>query len=524
MRLGKTLSFAVAMLASGTAFAGTPGWSISESSGQVSVVSTGLVKAAVRGGAVATGDIINTGRNGRAVLVRGEEYLVVSPNTRIRVADPAKSGGLTQIVEHFGNVIYKIKKMTMPHFAVETPFLAAVVKGTTFSVTVTEKGAAVQVTEGRVEVATRDGGASFMVLPGDIGSVSANAPATLNVQGRENRSISSPTPAAAVAAVTASVEAEAPVASPAAPEAPAEQAQFSGSIDKPVTEGAVNLSAMSDGMVSGDSSMTAMAAMSSTGNQTVRSEAAAPAAPAVVDIAVTPAPVAVGGATPVGGASPILTGVVADPVPVDTAPVVTVVDPAPAGPAIIDPPVVVTVDPAPVVPPPPAPPIIVGPSSLPPAPAPDPVEALPPVGGVIDPVPVSLPPTPAPVDDPVPAPLPPTPAPAVDPAPTPLPPAPAIDPAPTPLPPAPIVTVADPTPAGPAIVEPVQVVTAAPTAPAPSPTVTPAPAPALSPLPAPAPTAPVTNSGTSTNWNGGNNGPGNNWNGGNQNDQGQNDN
>jgi hypothetical protein len=476
MRLGRSFSFAVAILASGTAFAGTPGWSISESSGQVSVVSTGLVKAAVRGGAVATGDIINTGRNGRAVLVRGEEYLVVSPNTRIRVADPAKSGGLTQIVEHFGNVIYKIKKMTMPHFAVETPFLAAVVKGTTFSVTVTEKGASVQVIEGRVEVATRDGGASYMVLPGDIGSVSAKVPGTLNLQGRENRSISTPTPAAAAAAVTASVEADAPAPTP-----------LSTSIETPVTEGAVNLSAMSDGMVSGDSSMTAMASMSSAPAREAQSQAATPAQPAIVE------PVLVAAADPT-------------PVPLPVTNTVVVVEPT-------------------ALPPTPAEAV----EALPPTPAPavDPAPA-PPVGGVVDPVPTPLPPTPTPVDDTVPAPLPPTPAPAVDPAPTPLPPAPAVDPAPTPLPPAPIVTVADPTPAGPAIVEPVQIVTVAPTAPAPSPTVTPAPTPVAAPLPAPAPTAPVTNSGTSTNWNGGNRGPGGNWNGGNggggnQNDQGQNE-
>jgi hypothetical protein len=465
MRLGKSVSLAVAMLASGTAFAGTPGWSISESSGQVSVVSTGLVKAAVRGGAVATGDFINTGRNGRAVLVRGEEYLVVSPNTRIRVADPAKSGGLTQIVEHFGNVIYKIKKMTMPHFAVETPFLAAVVKGTTFSVTVTEKGAAVQVTEGRVEVATRDGGASFMVLPGDIGSVSASAPATLNVQGRENRSISSPTPAAAAAAVSASVEADAPSPSPS----------MSTSIETPVTEGAVNLSSMSDGMVSGDSSMSAMTSMSSAPVREAQTQAAAPATPVVVE------PVQVAMIDPVPVALP--------PTPADP---VVALPPPPAVDPVLRPPAP-AVDPVPApLPPTPAPAVDPVPVALPPTPA-DPVVAPPPAPVVdptpapaVDPVPIPLPPTPAPVvADPVPVALPPTPA---DPLPTPLPPA--VDPAPAPLPPAPAV---DPVPA------PLP----------PTPAVDPTPVPVTEPLPAPAPTAPPTNNGNG-NGNGLSNNIGNN--------------
>jgi hypothetical protein len=268
MRIGRQGLAIISLLASGAAFAGTPGWSVSESSGQVTIASTGLVKAALRGGGVAVGDIVSTGRNGRAVLVRGEEYLVVAPNSRIRVADPVKSGGMTQIIEQFGNVIFKIKKMTMPHFAVETPFLAAVVKGTTFSVTVTDKGASVQVIEGRVEVATRDGGASYMVLPGDIGSVSATAPGRLDVQGHEAKSITSPTPAAAEAAVTASVAESAN---------PAGDVQLSGAIDAAVGEGAVNLEAMSDGMVKGDSSMLAMVASTTQGAKQAEAPTTAPA-------------------------------------------------------------------------------------------------------------------------------------------------------------------------------------------------------------------------------------------------------
>ena len=191
MRERNTILAVIGLLTSAAAYADTPGWSVSESSGQVTIVSTGIAKTAVRGGALRAGDIVATGPRSRAVIVRGEEYLVVSANSRISIADPVKSGGMTQIIEQAGNVVFRIKKMMTPHFAVQTPYLAAVVKGTTFSITVTDKGASVQVTEGRVEVSTRDGGASYMVLPGDIGSVSARMPGRLNVQGRETRSIDS---------------------------------------------------------------------------------------------------------------------------------------------------------------------------------------------------------------------------------------------------------------------------------------------------------------------------------------------
>ena len=70
------------------------------------------------------------------MLVRGEQYAVLAPNSRIQIADPTPSQGLMQIVEQIGNVVFSIKKGGVPHFGVTTPHLAAVVKGTTFSVTV----------------------------------------------------------------------------------------------------------------------------------------------------------------------------------------------------------------------------------------------------------------------------------------------------------------------------------------------------------------------------------------------------
>ncbi len=286
MRIAK-LSFCLAgLLTSSAAFADAPGWKISESSGQVTIVSTGLSKAASRGGVVSIGQIVATGANGRAVLVRGEEYMIVSPNTRIRVADPAKSGGLTQIIEIFGNTVFKIKKMTTPHFAVQTPYLAAVVKGTTFSVTVSATGASVQVVEGRVEVLTRDGGASYLVLPGDIGSVAASAPMQLNVEGRESKSIVSKGPSADAPVVIPEPEEPKAVATPEAPapvaaaETSAAPAPTAASIDTPpapapvaavaladtfisapISEGQVKLETLSGGLIKGDTAIIAVAAI-----------------------------------------------------------------------------------------------------------------------------------------------------------------------------------------------------------------------------------------------------------------------
>lgn len=419
MGIARTTAFALALLGSSAAYAGTPGWSLSETSGQVTVVSTGLSKIATRGSNVATGDVISTGRTGRAVLVRGEEYLVVAPNSRIRVADPAKAGRFTQIIEDFGNVIYKIKKMTMPHFAVETPFLAAVVKGTTFSVTVTDKGASVQVIEGKVEVATRDGGASFMVLPGDIGSVNANAPGALNMQGRETRTITSPTPVAAAAAVTASLVDR--VVSP-------DQVQLSGAVSDAISEGPVDLAAMSDGMVKGDSAMMAMASMmkSTTEEAPDATPAATPAAtPTETSVVTTGLAVAVPSTKPTA-VPPVM---VEEPVPPTPVTVVAL----PAAPL---PPVVAAPLPAPVE-------IVAAPES----PAPVVVVAAP---VPVDPVTVVAAPLPAPVvAAPLPAPV------AVVAAPLPDP----VVVVAAPLPPEPVAIVAAPLPA-PAPLQPIVAIVA----------------------------------------------------------------
>ena len=149
-----------------TAMAQGPGWTISESSGPVRVAHAGITKVATRGSAIAPGDVVTTGAGGRAVLVRGPEYMMVAPASQLRLPSEEQATGFTRVIEDFGNVVFMIKKKLTPHFEVKTPYLAAVVKGTTFTVGVTPAGASVQVLEGAVDVATGDGGAHELLRPG----------------------------------------------------------------------------------------------------------------------------------------------------------------------------------------------------------------------------------------------------------------------------------------------------------------------------------------------------------------------
>ncbi len=250
------LSIAALLLASSApAWGATAKWSVSERSGSVSVLHGGISRIAVKDGDVDTGDVIATGVNGRAVLVRGEEFLVVAPNSRLRIADPEQSGGLVQIIEEAGNVIFRIKRMTMQHFAVKTPYLAAVVKGTTFSVSVGPEGASVQVIEGAVEVATPDGGARDLVRPGMVAAVSARDLGRLKVDGDTSRVIVSPNAPAAPA----------PESQPLAPAV----VTSSDRIDAPVSEPSVSVAELTGGMVEGSAALPIVVASTSVLRQTV---------------------------------------------------------------------------------------------------------------------------------------------------------------------------------------------------------------------------------------------------------------
>lgn len=162
------------------AFAQSAPWRVTEAAGQVQVRRGAQVFAARRGASVAPGEIVSTGANGRAVLVRNRDFVIVSPRTQLRVPGAAEEGGHVRIIQASGRAQYRIERQAAPHFAVRTPHLVALVKGTVFTVTVGEEGATVAVTEGRVEVSTIAGEMRQMVEPGFAASVSASDPARLS--------------------------------------------------------------------------------------------------------------------------------------------------------------------------------------------------------------------------------------------------------------------------------------------------------------------------------------------------------
>ncbi len=171
------------LLLSGPAFASdttTELWTVSQRSGNAQIVRPGLQPVSLGvNTTLSPGDFVVTGATGRAILTRGSDYIVVAPGSRMQLPALSEPDGFTRIIQKFGTMLYKVRKMGAPHFEVETPMLAAVVKGTSFTVIVDKDRSAVQVTEGAVEVIAASGGMKKLVLPGETIFIENSDPAAL---------------------------------------------------------------------------------------------------------------------------------------------------------------------------------------------------------------------------------------------------------------------------------------------------------------------------------------------------------
>ena len=175
----------VFVAANSGALAGDDGvWSVSQSSGEVWISSAGVEQASLTQEEVLKpGDTIRTGRNGRVLLVRGEETMLISPNSVIGVPAEKKDGMSTTILQQAGSVLLEVEKRNVKHFEVETPYLAAVVKGTKFEVTVNATSTRVEVSRGQVEVSDFRSGQIAQVTPGQAATTFTHGKGGLALSG-----------------------------------------------------------------------------------------------------------------------------------------------------------------------------------------------------------------------------------------------------------------------------------------------------------------------------------------------------
>lgn len=158
-----------------TAAAHAEDWRITQSSGQIWLQSEDPQTVALTVDSVVPGgSTIVTGKGGRVMLVRGGQSVMVGPNSVVTVPD-GDSAGMTTILQQAGEATFDVDRRNVEHFSVETPFLAAVVKGTRFTVNVLEGRANVSVTRGLVGVTALSTGENVDVKPGQRASAGGTA-------------------------------------------------------------------------------------------------------------------------------------------------------------------------------------------------------------------------------------------------------------------------------------------------------------------------------------------------------------
>ena len=155
-------------------------WSVTKHMGDVRVrVAKGatwkpLTKAALT---IAPGMQVKTGPDGQFSLKQGKDIITVSPNSEIEV--PTK--GDNNILQALGKVLFDMERRPERRFSVGTPYLAAVIKGTIFTVTVDALGSSVDVHEGAVQVSSLKSGNATIVRPGQKATVTSKASGRLTV-------------------------------------------------------------------------------------------------------------------------------------------------------------------------------------------------------------------------------------------------------------------------------------------------------------------------------------------------------
>lgn len=158
-------------------------WLVARSTGPVWIGTGDAQKVSLRSQEqLQAGATITTGSGGRVLLSRNKEIMTIGPNAVVII--PADNMfGYTTILQYAGVVEFDVEKRNVRHFQVETPFLAAVVKGTHFVVRVNSDGATVSVSRGLVGVANANGqraditpGQSAQVFRGSSEMVIAGKP------------------------------------------------------------------------------------------------------------------------------------------------------------------------------------------------------------------------------------------------------------------------------------------------------------------------------------------------------------
>ncbi len=153
---------------------GSAGWRVDGVAGEATVRrGTMPVARLAVGQVVSIGSEVQTGPGTVVFLSRDGDRLVIQPNSQMRIAEPEPGGLIDSFMQSLGSVFYDVEPRRNRSFGVSAPYVAAVVKGTKFLVTVEPKRNSVRVDEGRVLVTSENGVSSVLVDAGHMAVVEA---------------------------------------------------------------------------------------------------------------------------------------------------------------------------------------------------------------------------------------------------------------------------------------------------------------------------------------------------------------
>ncbi len=135
-----------------------------------------------RGDVVSDDRPIRTLADGHVDLQRDQEVVTMGASTQIRIHDQT-GARFTTVEQSSGSVEVDAEIRNVQHFSVETPYLAAVVKGTHFIVTAAPTGGSVTVSRGFVAVVSKASQHSTTVTVGQTASVDPQSDLTVAGSG-----------------------------------------------------------------------------------------------------------------------------------------------------------------------------------------------------------------------------------------------------------------------------------------------------------------------------------------------------
>jgi hypothetical protein len=156
-------------------------WVVDRLRGEVLVHTAGAWQPLRRGDIVSDDRRIRSSQDGHVTFKRGAEAIELSGATEIRIFD--KQGErMTTVMQAYGSVTVEAERLQIQHFSIQTPFLAAIVKGTRFTVLSDTAQSSVAVSRGLVQVQDYVHGVATDIAPGQNAVVGSDI--RLEVTGR----------------------------------------------------------------------------------------------------------------------------------------------------------------------------------------------------------------------------------------------------------------------------------------------------------------------------------------------------